>query len=246
MTSQSVQHFSAVKQLCRHERAPHWNVPLVPHTAPVWRRRCLSLPYWVISSGLSAAVTAPAVIEFGLFSLQTLTPDFIEGDGIWKMGDTGRQTLFLYIRWCTELESLMWEMPMRPCSSVLLLLPFLSPPDDTMLWLSESLSALLSWRLKLESCLHAGSEGVILGTVQLKDGVESEALERDFLWSDTCEHTNSEAADWPHHSWALRWFHCSSGSMMIYITDQHLGLVSSVLWLTVEHLFVPSHAGTEN
>lgn len=148
-----------------HERAPRWNVPLVPLTAPVWRRRCLSLPYWVISLGLSAAVTAPAVIEFGLFSLQTLTPDFIEGDGIWKMGDTGRQTLFLYIRWCTELESLMWEMPARPCSSVLLLLPFLSPPEDTMLWLFESLSALLSWRLKLESYIYAGSEGVILGAV---------------------------------------------------------------------------------
>lgn len=43
------------------------------------------LLYYVILSALSTAVTAPAVIEFGLFSLhplQTLTPDFIEGDGI--------------------------------------------------------------------------------------------------------------------------------------------------------------------
>lgn len=90
-----------------HERVPHWNVRLVLLAAPVWRRKHLSLPYWVMSSGLAAAVTAPAVIEFGLFSLQTLTPDFIEGDGIWKGWDTGRQTLFLYIQWCTEHEPFM-------------------------------------------------------------------------------------------------------------------------------------------
>lgn len=121
----------------------------------------LSLPYWVISLGLSAAVTVPAVIEFGLFSLQTLTPDFIEGDGIWKVGDMGRQTLFLFIRWCTELEPLMWEIAVRPCSSVLLLLPFLSPPEDTMLWMSESLSAFLSWCLRiriLRSCRLWGGQ----------------------------------------------------------------------------------------
>lgn len=217
----------------------------MPLAAPVWCRRGLSLPYWGISSGLSAAVTAPVVIEFGLFSLQTLTPDFIEGDGIWKVGDTGRQTLFLYIRWCTELESLMWEMSARPCSAVLSLLPFLSPPEDKMLWMSESLSALRSWRLKLESCVHAGSEGGILAAVWLKDGAENEALERDFLWSDSSEHANSGAAGRPYHSGALRWLRCSSRAIMICSTDQHLGVVSSALWLTAEHWFRSSHAGGE-
>lgn len=111
------------------------NEPAVPLSAPVWPQRRLSLPYWVILSSLSAAVTAPAVIEFGLFSLQTLTPDFIEGDGFWKVGDTGRQTLFLCIRWYTVLEPLMWKMPLRTCSTSLLFLPFLSSLEDTPLWI---------------------------------------------------------------------------------------------------------------
>lgn len=38
---------------------------------------------------------------------------------------------------------------------------------------------------------------------------------------------------------------CSSGFIMICITDQCLGLVSSVLWLTAEHWFLPSCAGGE-
>lgn len=49
----------------------------------------------------------------------------------------------------------------------------------------ESLSALHSWCLELESCVHADSEGGSLAAVWLKDGVENEALEKDFLWSDS-------------------------------------------------------------
>lgn len=135
-------HFPAMKQLCFMSR-PHAEMFPPCRSQRQSGAGDASLSYWVALSGLSAAVTAPAVIEFGLFSLQNLTPDFIEENGIWKVGDTGRQTLFLYIRWCTELELLMWEMPACPCSLVLLLLPFLSPPEDTMLWMSESLSGLL-------------------------------------------------------------------------------------------------------
>lgn len=136
MAFQSVQNFTVIKWLCLMNG---WNGPAVLFTAPVWPWRQLSLPYWVILSSLSAVVTAPAVIEFGLFSLQTLTPDFIEGDGFWKVGDTGRQTLFLCIRWYTVLEPLMWKMPVRPCSTFLLFLPFLCSLEDTTLWIFASL-----------------------------------------------------------------------------------------------------------
>jgi hypothetical protein len=45
----------------------------------------LSLLYWIILSLFSLALTGKAVIEYGLFLLhprETLTPDFIDGDGI--------------------------------------------------------------------------------------------------------------------------------------------------------------------
>lgn len=138
VTSSVVKHgFPKCSELYSHNvtLSHEWvNEPAVPLSALVWPQKGLSLPYWVILSSLSAAVTAPAVIEFGLFSLQTLTPDFIEGDGFWKVGDTGRQTLFLCIRWYTVLEPLMWKMPLRPCSTSLLFLPFLSSLEDTPLW----------------------------------------------------------------------------------------------------------------
>lgn len=112
-------HFSDQTSTCItyiQDIAPHRNV----HRTSLALETIRSIRDWVILSSLSVAVTAPAVIEFGLFSLQTLTPDFIEGDGIWKVGDTGRQTLFLCVWWYTELEPLMWKMPLSPCSSLLL------------------------------------------------------------------------------------------------------------------------------
>lgn len=63
----------------------------------VHKRSQLTIVYDLILLALSIAVTTPTVIEFVLFSLhplQTLTLDFIEENGIWKVGDAGRRLLF--------------------------------------------------------------------------------------------------------------------------------------------------------